>query len=155
MSEMVFNPDSGTQIGIIERHHVDSIMAAMDMGVEAPDEEDRTLRIMDSYASNPSNDIGQLDKAYGFKVITQVAKSLPFESSLLSKLLFDNNNDELKEKMVDSITEENKRQLSGRSISPERNLAHNLDLEQALGGEDGLTPPDAELKTKWSGLRNR
>lgn len=155
MSEMVFNPNSETQIGIIERHHVDSIMAAMDMGVEAPDEEDRTLRIMDSYASNPSNDIGQLDKAYGFKVVTQIAKSLPFEKSLLSSLLFDNNNDDIKEKMVNSITEENKRQLAGRSISPERNQEYNMDLEQALDGENGLTPKDAEFKPKWSSLRNR
>lgn len=155
MSEMVFNPTSETEIGIIERHHVDSIMSATDMGVEAPDEEDRTLRIVDSYASNASNDIGQLDKAYGFKVVSQVAKSLPFEKSLLSKLLFENDNDDLKQKMIESIIEENKRQLSGRSIYPESNLAHNMNLDQALAGEDGLTPPDAELKTKWSGLRNR
>ena len=102
MSEMVFNPTSETEIGIIERHHVDSIMSATDMGVEAPDEEDRTLRIVDSYASNASNDIGQLDKAYGFKVVSQVAKSLPFEKSLLSKLLFENDNDDLKQKMIDN-----------------------------------------------------
>lgn len=151
---MVFNPVSETEIGVIERHHVDSIMSAMDMGVEVPDEEDRTLRIMDSYASNATNDIGQLDKAYGFKVVSQVAKSLPFEKSLLSKLLFDNDNDEIKEKMLEDIVEENKRQLAGRSIRPERNLAHNLDLDQALGGEDGFTPRDAEMKPKWSGLRN-
>lgn len=57
--------------------------------------------------------------------------------------------------MVNSITEENKRQLAGRSISPERNQEYNMDLEQALDGENGLTPKDAEFKPKWSSLRNR
>lgn len=156
MSETVSNPHSGKSIGLVERHHVESIVSAVDMGEEAPDEEDRTLRIMDSYASTAYGEIGQLDKAYGFsKIVPQVTRSLPFNKSMLSKLLFERDNSEIKEQMVASITEENKRQLEGRSVTPAYTSHNDYSVADALAGEDMSTPSDAhkERKHSWSALK--
>lgn len=156
MSESVINPVSGAEIGLVERHHVESIMAATDIGADVPDEDDRTLRIWDSYPSSPSTEIGHLDKAYGFKVIPQLTKSFPFSKEKLAGLLFEQDS-ELKEMMVKSIVEENKRQIQGRSVEYTHNPRGNLDLDSALAGEDGLTPKDAEKSRtgSWADLRRR
>lgn len=156
MTELVTNPNSGAEIGIIERHHVESIMSATDMGAEIPDEDDRTLKIWDSYASSPSTELGRLDKAYGFKVISQLTKSLPFGPDKLAGLLFRQDQD-LKNMMVESIVKENERQLSNRQVEPRYNPSNNATLESALGSDDGLTPKNADPKItgSWSSLRRR
>lgn len=146
---------------VLAPHHCAMIISAVDSGSESPNRDNPPHPLVESHIPNPENDIGRLASAFGLnQAVKAVVQSLPFKNGQdMENLLFNRLEGQVispqQQQMVDSIFEENMRQEMNIAVEPMP--APSMSLEQALGGEDGLTPLNAEkeITGKWSSLRAR
>lgn len=155
------HPYTGVAAPVLAPHHVRGIMSAIDTGTEAPNTDNPPHPLVESHIPNSENDVGRFGAEFGFSEnIKALVSSLPFKDDKdMEGLLFNreltNSLSPHQELMVSSIIDENMRQEMNVGITPI--ALPGSSLTEALGGEDGLTPPDADpLRTgSWKSLRAR
>lgn len=146
---------------ILAPHHVAMIVSAVDPGTEAPNVDNPPHPLVESHIPNPENDIGRLASEFGLnQSVKAVVQSLPFKNGQeMEGLLFSRNEhgtiNPQQQMMVDNIFEENMRQEMDIAVEPMP--APAVSLDEALDGEEGLTPKDADQSVtgRWSSLRAR
>lgn len=157
----IMHPHKEIIAPVLAPHHCAMIISAVDSGTEAPNRENPPHPLVESHIPNSENDIGRLASEFGLnQSVKAVVQSLPFKNGQdMENLLFNRVEGEVispqQQQMIDSIFEENMRQEMNIAVEPMP--APSMSLDQALDGEDGLTPPDAdpERTGKWSSLRAR